>query len=273
VSSVVIVAVEVATAALIVATFVRGCRRPRGVVALRAGLLGGGSVALLVALCPWVDTAAERSFAAHMGQHMLLIVVAAPLLVAADAGASLVAGLPARVRRPLAVFHREVRASELGAVGPWPRLVVHVGVVFAWHVPALFDAAVANPSLHAFEHLSFLATAVWFWAPVLTRRGLRRTGETLAIAYVTAAGAAWSTLGALLTFSSQPWYPAYAASLGHDAAVRDQQLAGLIMWLPPGLLYLALAFVLLWRLLERLEPSVSRDAVRGTPVPGGSHEA
>jgi putative membrane protein len=143
---------------------------------------------------------------------------------------------------------------------------VHVGVVYVWHLPALFDAAVTNPSLHGLEHLTFLATAVWFWEPLLTRRGVRRIGEGVGIAYVTAAGVAWSVLGALLTFSTQPWYPTYVRVQGPTAVVHDQQLAGLIMWLPPGLLYLGVAFVLLWRLIERLEPQ--RRRVLPRPVLG-----
>jgi cytochrome c oxidase assembly factor CtaG len=271
--SVVALVVELGVCGAIVWAFVRGCRRRPRVVAWRALALGAGLVALVVALSPWVDAAADRSFAAHMVQHLVLIVIAAPLLVVADAGASIVAGLPGALRHHVAWWHREARVAGLGSVGPWPRFAVHLGAVFAWHAPPLFDAAIENPSLHAFEHLIFLVTAMWFWEPLLTRRGVRRVGEAVGIAYVTAAGVAWSGLGALLTFSSQPWYPAYAAVEGHAAAVHDQQLAGLLMWLPPGLLYLGVAFVLFWRLLERLEPSVSSRALAGTHMVGGSDEA
>jgi putative membrane protein len=267
---VIVTAVGLAASALLVWAFVRGCHRPARVVAWRAVALAGGLGSLVIAVSPWVDAAAERSFAAHMTQHLILITVAAPLLVVADAVASIVAGLPSSVRAPVAWFHREARAAGLGSTGPWPRLVIHLAVVFAWHAPPLFDAALANPSFHAFEHLTFVATAVWFWEPLLTRRGVRRVGEVVGIAYVTVAGVAWSALGALLTFSSQPWYPAYARLEGVAAAVRDQQLAGLLMWLPPGLLYLAVAFVLFWRLLERLEPTVGGRSLRGTLV-GGRH--
>jgi putative membrane protein len=265
--------IALAVCASLVWTFVRGCHRPARVVAWRALVLGGGLVTVVIALSPWVDEAADRSFAAHMVQHLVLIVVAAPLLVVADAVAPVVAGLPERIRRPVASAHREARAAGLGTVGPWSRFGVHLAVVFAWHAPPLFDAAISNPSFHAFEHLTFLVTALWFWEPLLTRRGIRRVGEGIGIAYVTAAGVAWSALGALLTFSTQPWYPAYVLTEGRTAAIRDQQLAGLIMWLPPGLLYLVVAFVLCWRLLERLEPSVSRRALVGTHLVGGSDEA
>jgi putative membrane protein len=267
---VIVTAVGLLASAAIVWGFVCGCHRPARVVAWRALALGGGLGSLVLALSPWVDAGAERTFAAHMTQHLILITVAAPLLVAADAVAAVVAGLPLALRRPIAWFHREARGAGLAATGPWPRLVVHVAIVFAWHTPPLFDAALSNPSFHAFEHLTFLATALWFWEPLLTRRGVRRAGEVVGIAYVTLAGVAWSTLGALLTFSSQPWYATYVRIEGAVAAVRDQQLAGLLMWLPPGVLSLAVAFVLFWRLLERLEPTVAGRSLRGTLV-GGRH--
>jgi putative membrane protein len=233
--------------------FLRGSRRPAPQTRQRAIVLGVGLAVLVAAQSPMLDGLAARSFAWHMVQHLLLIALAAPLIVLADPLSTMVAGLRPGTRAPVTVLHRGVRAAGLGPAAPAVSFGVHMGTVVAWHVPPLFDAAVGNVSLHALEHISLFATALLFWAPVLTTRGIRRIGEPAALVYLVAAGFVGSALGALLTLSSTPWYAAYVAELGPAAALHDQQLAGLAMWMPAGVLYIAVAAVVFWRWLERAQ--------------------
>jgi putative membrane protein len=213
----------------------------RGITFAQAGRFALGWLVLLGALVSPLDALGERSFAAHMVQHELLMVVAAPLMV---------------LGRPLEAWTWAVRAEWRGALGKamrMPRLraawagltepisawALHALALWMWHVPAFFEAALENPGLHILQHTSFLASALLFWWAVFGG-GVRRPGAaSLASLFTTMMHS--GALGALLTFSSRLWYPGYAstaAAFGLDA-IEDQQLGGLIMWVPAGLSYLA----------------------------------
>jgi cytochrome c oxidase assembly factor CtaG len=243
---------QAAAAAAAVALFVRGCRRTGREVVGRALLLAGGLGSLVLALSPPVDHVVDASFTAHMAQHLAMVVVAAPLLVAADPVPSILAGLASWLRRPVSSIHRGARGAGVRPPHPAAAFSAHMGALVVWHVPALFDAAVENVGVHTLEHASFVVTALWFWAPVLTVRGRRRLTEVGAVVYLVAAGAICSAIGALLTFASSPLYPTYARD-GAIPALRDQQLAGVLMWVPPGVVYVVVAAVVLWRWLENAE--------------------
>ena len=243
---------QAAAAAAAVALFVRGCRRTRREVTGRALLLAGGLGSLVLALSPPVDHVVDASFTAHMAQHLAMVVVAAPLLVAADPVPSILAGLASWLRRPVSSIHRGARGAGVRPPHLAAAFSAHMGALVVWHVPALFDAAVENVGVHTLEHASFVVTALWFWAPVLTVRGRRRLTEVGAVVYLVAAGAICSAIGALLTFASSPLYPTYARD-GAIPALRDQQLAGVLMWVPPGVVYVVVAAVVLWRWLENAE--------------------
>ena len=127
---------------------------------------------------------------------------------------------------------------------------LHVSILWAWHLPAAYQAALGNDAIHAVEHLTFLGTALLFWWVVLQPAGRRRLNHGMAVLYVVTAGMQGGLLGALLTFAGTSFYPAQslsAASWGLTP-LEDQQLAGLIMWLPAGLVYLgaAAALFLAW---------------------------
>jgi cytochrome c oxidase assembly factor CtaG len=152
--------------------------------------------------------------------------------------------------------------------------VLSVAVLWGWHVPALYEQAVRSEALHTVEHLSFLATAFMFWWVVLQPSG-RSPAPGRDVLYVFTAGLAGSALGALLTFAASPIYPSYtraAAALG-ASPLTDQQLAGLIMWIPSGVVYLGFAswlFVRWLRVVER--EALEREArpvgaIPAVPVP------
>jgi putative membrane protein len=186
-------------------------------------------------------------------QHELLMLVAAPLLVAARPLVPLLWALPIAPRRALG------RRTSRGAPRllwraltlPLAAFVLHAVAIWVWHLPALYDATLRSEALHAAQHLSFLATALLFWWSLTQGPAAeRRWGP--AILYATATMAHTGALGVLLTFASRPLYPAY---LGRTtpwgiSALEDQQLAGLVMWIPAGVGYLAAALVFTWRWIE-----------------------
>jgi cytochrome c oxidase assembly factor CtaG len=123
--------------------------------------------------------------------------------------------------------------------------------LWLWHAPALFDLALAHDGWHVVQHLCFLATALLFWWAVLHGHGERRVGVAIGCLFFTAIVS--GALGALMAFSASPWYAGYAAS-GLDAfgltPSEDQQLAGVLMWVPGGLVHAGAGLALLARWLR-----------------------
>jgi len=193
------------------------------------------------------DEAAESSSAMHMVQHMLLMVVAAPLAVLARPLAqwrALVGPVADRVWRPLVRLGRHPTACAL----------LHAAAIWIWHAPGPYMAAVFNTWLHVLEHACFLFTGWLFWWSVL--RAGRREGLAAAMALLFTAMHT-GLLGALLTFAGQPLYWRESRELW------DQQLAGLVMWVPGGTVYLLAAAWAGHRWLGRARQDL--QAPRGHP--------
>jgi PQQ-dependent catabolism-associated beta-propeller protein len=214
-----------------------------------AGWYYAGWLVLAGALVSPLHEAGERSFAAHMIEHELLMLVAAPLLVMSRPLGVLLWAFPARTRVALAAL------GKRGVVaGPWHALtapvvasLVQMAALWGWHAPATFDRALADPGWHVAQHVSFLVTALFFWWTMLHSPRQRR-GLVVGCLFFTATAS--GALGALMAFSESPWYAGYAA-LGLDAfglsPAEDQQLAGLLMWVPGGLVHAAAGIGLLAR--------------------------
>lgn len=202
----------------------------------RRGLFHGTMILTLLTVLGPLDTWAEDSSAAHMFQHMMMMAVIAPLIAWA---------------RPMPQFFSA--SGELGrrcwqrafAVTRYPMLCawLHGAVIWFWHVPPLYMAALEDPWLHVFEHACFLVTAIWFWWAVLYSNARQAPAALLALLFTLMHT---GFLGALLTFASEPWYPREAQSL------QDQQLAGLIMWVMGGVPYIIGAFFVGSRWYRRL---------------------
>ncbi|WP_119154680.1 cytochrome c oxidase assembly protein [Caldimonas tepidiphila] len=181
--------------------------------------------------------------ALHMAQHMLLMVVIAPLWVIARPLPQWRALLGARAD-PL------WKAALRPARSPMACAVLHGAAVWAWHAPAVYDLAVTGPWWHLAEHACFLFTAWLFWWSVL-RAPARRQAQALFALLFTLMHT--GMLGALLSFARAPFYL--------DAPdLADQQLAGLLMWVPGGLAYVGAAAGCGWRWFSRLEARGLRPA-------------
>jgi cytochrome c oxidase assembly factor CtaG len=201
-----------------------------------------------------------------MVQHELLMIVVAPLFVAGRPLAVWAWALPLRWRRATGRLFRSRgwRIPWSFITGAFIAWTLHAVALWSWHLPSLFDAALENEGLHALQHIFFLGTALLYWWSVLGTATPRAQGAALLSLFTTFVHTA--ALGALLTLAKTPWYPSY----GNDALayglspIDDQQLGGLIMWVPTGLVYLLCGLMLASRLLQSAPPTV-------TPRPHPTH--
>ncbi len=199
---------------------------------------------MLVALVSPLDALAERLFLAHMIQHLLLIMVAVPLLLLGAPSLPLLHGLPRRLRpravRPLARL-RALRASLRFLANPLVSLATYVTLLSAWHLPAPYDAALASTPVHVLEHLTFLAISTLFWAQVIDPAPWRASlPHPLRIVYLFVATAHNTLLGGILSFAEPTLY-AYRDLATRPfalSAAADQQWGGIIMWVPGGMVHL-----------------------------------
>jgi len=186
-----------------------------------------------------LDALSARLFSAHMVQHEALMVVAAPLFVLARPLGAWTWALPQPWRRALGrFFHRPAwRTPWLVVTGPLAAWLVHAIALWLWHIPSWFEAALASDGVHVLQHASFLVGALLYWWSVLGTR--RNGGAALASLFTTMIHT--GALGALLALSPVAWYPTYAdrtLAFGLDP-LEDQQLGGLVMWIPAGFAYVA----------------------------------
>jgi putative membrane protein len=220
----------------------RHAGRGRGIAYRQVAFFIAGTAAIAVALLSPLDELGERSFAAHMLQHEILMLVAAPLMVLARPLGAWTWAFALRTRRRIggAVRRRAWAALWRFITDPLAAWGLHAVALWVWHVPALFEAAVENEAVHALQHASFLATALLFWWTVIGVRASQAGGPALASLFTTMLHT--SALGALLTLTASPWYPRYE--------LQDQQLGGLIMWVPGATAYLFAALAIMARLLR-----------------------
>ena len=266
--------------ALYAAGLVRLWRRAgvgQGIRRWQAACFAGGWLALVAALLSPVDALGGILFSAHMAQHELLILVAAPLMVLGRPLAPFLWALPRDVREEAG---RISRASAFAAVWRWltaPLAVfaIHGLALWIWHLPALYQATLGDDFIHALQHLSFFLSAALFWWSLIHGR-FGRLGYGAAVIYVFATSLHSGILGALLTFAPHLWYPIYQARTSQWglSPLEDQQLAGLIMWIPAGVLFIVLGLGLFAAWLgeaERRVAHTSSEALLRTLQGGSGH--
>jgi len=234
----------------------------RGIRSADVACFGLGMVVLAIALLSPLDGMADRSFAMHMLEHEMLMVLAAPLFVVSRPVEAWAWGLAPRARHATAAFFRAspIRRLWRATTAPVSATAAHALALWIWHWPVLFAAALASEPVHVLQHACFFGSALAFWWAMLGGASRRAGVASLACLFATMLHT--SALGALLTFAPSAWYV-------HDAAPRsfgltpleDQQLGGLIMWVPGGLAYVVvgLAIVATWLAMPG---SASHDASR-----------
>jgi putative membrane protein len=235
----------------------------RGVSGANALTFAMGQAVLAVALVSPLDPLGGTLLSAHMAQHGLLVAVAAPLLLLGRPGVAFTwalvgAWIPRRMASGV--------WQALGGLGralsrPLRAAALHGLMLWLWHAPALFEAAVERHWLHVLEHACFFGTALLFWRAVLDARTSHRAGPALAATFVTFMHS--DLLGGLITLAPRPLYPVYVgrSAVWGLTALDDQQLAGLFMWVPLGLPYLAAGLFLTSRLVRG---HLDEAATRGT---------
>ena len=212
----------------------------------RAVAFWSGLATIVVALDTPLETLARQLFWAHMTQHLLLIMVAAPLLVLAAPWLQVWRGLPLRIRRPVAkviIKHPALSGVRTAFARLSPPVVAFTvsGVnLWFWHWPTAYDLTLQNHAVHHFEHALFLGLGILFWSQVIDQHPYRaRLGQFARVVYVFLATIVSWALAALLAFASGPFY-AYAdlpSRPGGISALADQQLGAGIMWVPGSITY------------------------------------
>lgn len=214
----------------------------------------GGELTLVLALLSPLDDLADQLFSAHMLQHMLLLMVASPLLVwGRPAVAFLWAFGPAgRKRLGKAWQALGLTRGINGLMSPLLVWVLFCGVFIVWHFPGPYQWALHDENVHTLEHVSFLLTALMFWTIVIEPSGRRRLDYGATLLYILTAAVLSSLPGAIITLAGLPLYPDYASATQRWglSLLQDQQLAGLIMWIPGGLVYLVAAGAVMLKWLQ-----------------------
>jgi putative membrane protein len=208
-----------------------------------------GWISLVIALDSPMHELGEQLFWVHMTQHELLMLVCAPLLVLGRPLVPFLFALPESWRDAVAgvsrtkVF-RTAWSSLSSAMSAWTLSALGLWI---WHAPSLFDQTLHSEFMHAAQHTTFVVTALLFWWPLVNHT--RALGYGGGVAYVFTTALHTSLLGALLTFAPHAWYASYTstAPAWHLTALQDQQLGGLIMWVPAGTLLSIITLVLLFK--------------------------
>jgi putative membrane protein len=245
----------------------------RGVQRAQVAAFWAGWLVLGLAITSPLHWLGERLFSAHMIEHELMMVVAAPLMAYARINGALLWSLPRRWRAV---------AGGLAAAGPiaacWRAIshpvtatALHGLALWLWHAPPLYRLVLENGVVHRLQHISFFLTALLFWWVLFYGRGIGRStqirdGISVACLFVTVLHS--GLLGALLTLSSRLWFPQQgllAAEFGLTP-LEDQQLAGLLMWIPMGTIYTCAGLLFAYRWL-----SLSGSRARPAPFAESEH--
>ena len=231
----------------------------------------GGLVALAIALISPLAWISDVLFSAHMTQHEILMLVAAPLLVFGQPLLAMLWAVPAHRRAEVA---RAFRRPAIVSTWQWlttPLIVflLHGVALWIWHIPALFEWALHNESVHAVQHLSFVVTAALFWWGMIHGR-YGRAGYGVGVLYVFLTALHSTLLGALLTIAPSTWYRSYEASAAQRRidALADQQLAGLVMWVPSGVIFIVIGLALAAAWLGESERRVRLGSTAGERARG-----
>lgn len=247
-----------------------------GIRTWEAWCYAAGWLALFVALVSPLHPWGSVLLSAHMTQHEILMLVGAPLIV---------------LGRPILVYLRALPRHWAAALGrasnhpvwqslwravsaPLPAFLIHSVLLWLWHIPAWFNATIDNEFIHTLQHLSFLVPALLFWW-ALIHHGPNAAGYGLAVLYLFLIAMHSQLLGVLMTFARTIWYSAYAQTTQSWGLtpLQDQQLGGLIMWIPAGVVYIIAALALMAGWMRESELRAERREQRERAALAGNTEA
>jgi putative membrane protein len=220
----------------------------KGVRAWEASSFAAGLATVALALFSPLARLSEILFSAHMTQHEVLMLVSAPLLVFGRPLHVFLWVFGSSQRRAIGAFtqRRAIGRNWQALTAPASAFLLHAAALWIWHVPRLFDAAVAHKGVHALQHASFLLTAAIFWWGMMHGR-YGRLGYGAGVLYVFLTAVHTSVLGALMTVTPSTLYASYSQQRPGWSIdpLSDQQLAGLVMWVPSGVIFIVFGLALL----------------------------
>jgi cytochrome c oxidase assembly factor CtaG len=236
----------------------------------------GGLLIIFIALESALDDYADRFLWAHMIQHELLIMAAPPLLLLGMPTLPLWRAVPLSARRAslLWLMRRRGTRRAVHAIGSFVKAPatcwgIFIVTVYAWHLPALYDAALGNITIHAFQHLCFLWAGLFFWSQVLPwRPGMPRLSYPRRAAYLVLGGLASNILDTVFMFSTGVIYPYYAAlprEPGSITVLEDQHMAGALMSVSGTLVITVMVMLMLGLWLQATE-RLDEGSARPGPV-------
>lgn len=266
--------------AIALSAYVQGVRklwaragRNRGVRYRQVAAGLGGFLALGIALISPLDPLSSSLFSAHMFQHMLLITVAPLLFVLAGMSVTSIWALPAPWRRKMPGLWREasaLRSTWKLVTRPLSVFALHSLVLWIWHIPLFYNAAIRNELIHMVEHVTMFGTALLFWWVIVQPRSRARISYGIGLMMVFGLVIQKTALGALITFTPTVWYAGHASTtaIWGLTPLEDQQLAGAVLMGPTGVVYLIAGVALLAGWMRAIERSVSRDEQHDTLLAG-----
>ncbi len=217
----------------------------RQVAAFAAGIF-----VLVLALASPIDALSDDLGWMHMVQHMLIINIAAPLLVLGGPGLAFIWFLPIVWRRKFGSYWNRDRSGRIMTYMLWQPLVLwglFAFTLWIWHLPSLYERALHNELFHDFQHFTFLIAACLFWRVLLDPVSRLRLSRAGAVVYLFLTSLHATVLGVFMALSQGVWYSTYEGRTlsWNISALEDQQLAGLIMWMPACMTYAIVAAVVL----------------------------
>jgi putative membrane protein len=234
--------------------YVRGARAQRISTPRQHFFFWCGWSSLVAALVSPLHPLGEALFSAHMVQHEILMLISAPLLVLSRPLVTFLWGMPFSWRRSLGQWAKTdyIQRSWNFLTDPLTAWWIHAAAIWCWHAPLLFDLTLKSELAHSAQHLSFFLSALLFWWALFYAHGRKAYGAGVFYVFTTAVHT--GILGALLTFAPHIWYSSYlgTAQVWGLTPLQDQQIGGLIMWVPASVVYLVAG---LWLFAEWLKES------------------
>jgi putative membrane protein len=214
-----------------------------------------GWLFLVIALDSPLHEIGEQLFWVHMTQHEILMLISAPLLVLGQPLLPFLWALSPALRQRVVTLsrYRVFQKTWASVSTPLSAWLFSAAALWIWHAPWLFNRTLSNDWVHAAQHTSFLIAGLLFWWPLANFKPTMSSGAGVAYVFTTVLHT--SILGALLLFAQRPWYSPYLATapMWHLTALEDQQLGGLIMWIPAGTILIVIALILLVKWMHESE--------------------
>ena len=233
-----------------------------------------GWTSLCLALVSPLHRLGDVLFSAHMFQHEIQLLIAAPLIAASHSGVTMLYAMPRITRQPVGARITTIENNTPFSIvfSPLGAFTIHAAALWLWHIPYLYQATIESDFLHALQHLSFFLSGVLFWS-ALFGAGRSKMTYGAGVLYVFGTAAHCSALGALLTFSSVIWYPIYTdrTELWHLTPLQDQQIGGLLMWVPSGVVFILIGIWMFARWLAASEQHLKHGVLSDLAIESKEH--